>query len=93
MGVVAVLAEVFESNDITRLVIRSAFVGNPYLNFRNLQSARYVRHCFHCFLEVVAEEMREEEVAVLIVVVSGDVEACHLCSALAADCLRFAVLL
>ena len=89
----AVLAEVSEGDDVTRLVVVAALVGNPNLYLVNRHTAGYVRHGLHRALVVVAEEIGEEEMAVLIVVVAAYVKTRQLRSALAAYRLRFAVLL
>ena len=89
----AVLTEVGEGHDVTRLVVVTAFVGYPYFDFVNRYTGCNIRCAGHGTLVVVAEEMREEEVSVLIVTVTADVKSRHLRTTFAAHRLCLAVLL
>ena len=91
--VLAVFSEVRKGNNIARLVVVAAFVGDPDLNLIDRESARYIRHTRHRLFVVVAEEMTQEEMSILVVVIAADVELRSLCAALAAHRLRLTVLL
>ena len=91
--VLAVFSEVREGDDVTRLVVVAAFVGDPDLNLIDRESARYIRHTRHRLFVVVAEEMTQEEMSVLVVVIAADVELRSLCATLAAHRLRLTILL
>ena len=90
---VAVLTEVGERYNVTRLVVVTALIGDPYLDLVDRHTARDIRHALHRFLVVVTEEMAQEEMAVLVVTVTRDVESRHLCTAFTAHRLCLAVLL
>ena len=92
-GMAAVLTKVREGDDVTRLVVVAAFVGDPDLDLVDRESARYIRHRSHRLFVVVAEEMAQEEMPVLVVAIAADVKLRRLCAALAAHRLRLAVLL
>ena len=93
LGMTGTLAEVREGDDITCLVVVTPFIGHPYLDLINRHTARDIRHAGHGAFVLIAEEMAQEEVAVLIVVVAADIEAGGLCSAFTAYRLCLAVLL
>ena len=92
-GMAAVFSEIRKGDNIARLVVVAAFVRNPDLDLIDRDSARYIRHTRHRLFVVIAEEMTQEEMPVLVVVVAADVELGGLRAALAADRLRLAVLL
>ena len=75
------------------MFVVTAFIGDPYLDLIDLRTAGDVRHILHCLLVMLAEEMGEEEMAVLIIGVTADVEFRCLRTALTAHRLRLAVLL
>ncbi len=89
----AVFTDIGKGNNITCLIVITALIGHPHLNLIDLRSAGDVWHRCHRLLVMVAEEMREEEVAVLIVGIAGNVEFRHLRAALTAHRLGLAVLL
>ena len=89
----AVFTKVRKSHNISRLVVVTAFIGDPNLYLVDRYARRNIRRTLHCFLIVVAEEMTQEEMPVLVVVITRDVELRHLCTALAAHRLSLAVLL
>ena len=93
LHVLAILAQVGERNDITRLVVGAAFVGYPYLDLVDCYAAGYIRHTCHRLLVAVAEEMAEEEMAVLVVGIARYIEFSHLGTAFTAHRLRLAILL
>ena len=64
----AVLAEVGERHDVTGVARRSGLVRHPYLHAVDLHARRQVRQCRHGLVVLLAEELRQEEVAVLLVV-------------------------
>ena len=90
---VRTLTQVGESHDVTCLLVVTAFVGDPHLDLVDRSTRCDVRHRLHGLFVMIAEEMGEEEMAVLVVVVTRDVELRHLGTALTAHCLRLAVLL
>ena len=90
---VVVLTQVTQREDVSCMVVRAAFVGYPHLYTVDCHAASYVRQRLHGCLVLVAEEVTEEEVSVLIVVGYAHLELCHLCAAFAADTLALAVLL
>ena len=47
LGVTAVLTEVGESNDVTCLIVVTAFVGHPHFDLVNRHTGRYVRRAGH----------------------------------------------
>ena len=90
---VAVLAQVRKSNDVTRLVVVATLVCDPYLDLVDRDARGYIRHARHRLFIVVAEIMAQEKMPVLVVTVPADVESRHLRTALAAHRLCLAVLL
>ena len=93
LRVLARLTEVCEGHDITRLIVCATLVRDPHFDLVDLRTRGDIRNRGHRFLVVVAEEITEEEMSVLVVVVARDVELRHLCTALTAHRLRLAVLL
>ena len=88
-----VLAQVTQSQYVSRLIVRPAFVRYPHLYSVDRHPARYVRQRLHGGLVVVAEEVTKEEVPVLVVTVNVHLILRHLCAAFAAHTLAFRVLL
>ena len=90
---IGTLAEVREGDDITCLVVVTPFIGHPYLDLINRHTARYIRNRSHGAFVLIAEEMAQEEMSVLVVVIAADVKLRRLCSAFTAYRLCLAVLL
>ena len=63
----AALTQVGEGNDITGLVVVGTLVGDPYFNLIDSGARGDIWHGRHSILVIVAEEMRKEEVTILIV--------------------------
>ena len=88
-----VLAQVTQRQDVSRLVVSTAFVRYPHLYSVDRHAARYVGQRLHGGLVVVAEEVTKEEVPVLVVTVDVYLVLRHLCTAFAAHTLALRVLL
>ena len=69
-----VLAQVGQGNDVTGVVDRACLVGHPYLNTVDVHTGGEVGQGAHGGIVFVAEILREEEVAVFLVVGSVDLE-------------------
>ena len=93
VDMVAVLAEVRKSHDVTRLVVVTAFIRDPNLYLVDCHARSDIGHTRHRRFVAVAEIVAQEEMSVLVVAVAADVELGHLRSAFAAHGLRLAVLL
>ena len=87
------LAQVAECYDVTRLIVVTFLIRYPYLYLVDRYPARDVWHRRHRLLVLVAEEITEEEMSVLVVVIAADVKLRRLCSAFTAYRLCLAVLL
>ena len=88
-----VLAQVTQRQNVSRLVVCTAFVRYPHLYSVDRHAARYVGQRLHGGLVVVAEEVTKEEVPVLVVTVNVYLILRHLCAAFAAHTLALRVLL
>ena len=73
-GQVFVLAQIHERKNIARLVEVAALVGDPHLDSGDVDTARYQGQTLAPLVIVVAEEMAEEEVPVLVILIGRDVK-------------------
>ena len=63
----AALTKVGEGNDITGLIVVGALVGDPYFNLIDSDARGDIWYGRHSILVIVTEEVRKEEVTILIV--------------------------
>ena len=89
VGVVNVLrlAQIGEGDKVTVVLRRGRFVGHPQFHALQCDAAGDGRKRTHPAVVVVAEVMREPEVAVLFVVDGRDLVVRRLCAAFRADAL------
>ena len=87
------LTHIHKGHQVAGLAVVAALVGNPHLDARDVYTARHQRQFRAPLVVVVAEEVREEVVAVLVILVGGDIELGGLGAALGVDRLALAVLL
>ena len=92
-GKMTALAKVHESDKVACLLEASAFVRHPHFYTCDFDTGSDIGQARAKTVVVVAEEMTEKEVAVLLVLVGVDSELGSLCAALAAHRLRFRLLL
>ena len=89
----AVLGQIHEAHDIARLFVAALLVGNPHLDAVDAHPRRYVGQLRGKLVVVVAEEVGQEEVAVLVVGIGPNLEGGRLGTAAGVDRLRLRLLL
>ena len=82
---VGTLSQVGQSDDVAIVVCAGALVGYPYFHSLDGDPACDGGECLHVFVVSLTEEMRKEEVAVLLVVCRTEFEAVGLLSSLAGN--------
>ena len=88
-----VLGQVCKGNNIAGVVGGSVLIGHPHLNAVDTDTAEDIGQLLHVCVVLIAEIMRKEEVAVLIVLVRRKFITGQLHTALAADGLTAGFLL
>ncbi len=88
-----VFAEIHESDEVARLLVLARLVGDPHLYTRDAHARRDIREARGEAVVVVAEKLRQEVVAVLVVLVGIDGELRGLRAAAGVDGLGLGVLL
>ena len=83
-----VLSEVSQSDDATSVRGGSRLVGNPYLHTGDLDTRRQVGQCRHRLVVTLSEIVRQEEVAVLLIVSHVHLEGCGVRTSLRGHALR-----
>ena len=89
----AILAQVGEGHDVTGVAGSGRLIRHPYFHAVNLHTGGQVGQGRHGLVVVLTEIAGEEEVAVLLVVGSINLEGCCLCAAFRGDALRGRLLL
>ena len=87
------LCQVGEGHDVAVVGGGGRLVGDPHLDARDGDAAGYGRQRPHVFVVLLAEEVAEEEVAVLLVLRSRELEGVVRCASLGTHALRGRLLL
>ena len=87
MGVAqaAVFTQVGKCYDIARFIEIATLIGNPHFHASDIDTGRDEGELGAPFIIVVAEEVREEEIAILVVAVGCDIKRGGLCTTLGVD--------
>ena len=84
-----IFRQVHESDNVSRLIIRSPAVRNPHLNSRDVYTGRYIRQFRGKLVIVVPKEVSQEKVTVFIIIIHTDGERRRLRPTLSIDSLGF----